>query len=150
MLFRTHLVFAFLIFFISYPFFENIFLFGLFIIFSTLFVDIDHNSSKLGKLFIFRPLQFFFSHRGIFHSLFFGILFSSLIFILDFSAGFGFLFGYLLHLLLDCFSLSGVYLFLPFSKIKFKGFIPTGGIFEEILFVLGLLVNLFLVFKWVL
>jgi inner membrane protein len=147
MLFRTHFVVALFLFLMVYRYFSNIFLFGLFLLFATLFVDIDSSKSKMGKIIFFRPLQLIFSHRGIFHSLVFGVFVSSLIFVFNSSAGFGFLLGYLLHLFLDCFSLSGVRLFWPFSRKKIKGFVKTGGIFEEILFVLVLLIDVYLVVK---
>lgn len=135
MLLRTHLCIALFVYSISFSFFDNIWLFGIFLLFSTIFVDIDSTNSFFGKAFLFRPIQFFISHRGAVHSLLFCFLFSSLIFLLDYSAGFGFFIGYLLHLILDCFTLSGVSFFWPISKKKISGFIKTGGIFEEVLFV---------------
>jgi inner membrane protein len=150
MLFKTHFVFALLIFLLSYSNYQNRFLFGLFLLFSTLFVDIDSKKSKMGHILIFRPFQLFFSHRGITHSLFFAFFLASLIFILDSSAGWGFLLGYLLHLVLDCLCVSGIYLFKPFSNFKLCGFIKTGSILEDILFVFVLLLDFFLIFKIVL
>ena len=147
MLFRTHFVVALFFFIFSYHLFPNIFLFGLFFLFATLFVDIDSSKSKMGRIFVFRPFQLLLSHRGFVHSLFFAIFLSALIYVFNHSAGLGFLLGFLLHLVLDCFSLSGVRLLWPFSKRKISGFVKTGGVFEEILFVLFLLVDIFFVGK---
>lgn len=147
MLFKTHLAVAVFVFLITFSFFDNIFVYGLFLIFSTLFVDIDSKKSFMGKLLIFRPLQLFFSHRGILHSVFVGIFLSLFLFVLSVDAGYGFLVGYLVHIFLDCLSLSGVRLFWPFFRFKLKGFIETGGIFEDVIFVLFLLLDIFFVGK---
>jgi inner membrane protein len=144
------MVFALLVFSLSYSFFDNVLLYALFLTFSTLLVDIDSKKSKAGRLIVFRPIQWIFSHRGVFHSLFTCFLLSSLLFVFNLSAGFGFLSGYLVHLILDCFSLSGVALFFPFSKKKLRGFVRTGGIIEQVLFVLVLLFDIFLLVKIIL
>lgn len=147
MLSRTHFMFALFILLITFHFLPDKLIFGSFFLLATLFVDIDSKKSKLGKFFLFRPLQLFFSHRGIFHSLFFGFILSIALFFFNQFAAYGFLAGYLLHLILDCLTLQGVYLFKPFSSRKIKGFLKSGGIVEEILFVLLLLTNIFLVGK---
>ena len=72
MLFRTHFVFAIFIGLIFFEFLEISFyekiIFGIFLLLATLFVDIDSKQSKLGSYWIFRPIQLFFSHRGMIHS----------------------------------------------------------------------------------
>jgi len=90
-------------------------------------------------------LQWCTKHRGMFHSLFFALMLSVSIFFLNKDAGIGFLFGYILHLWLDCFTLSGVKLFWPAFDFKFKGRVRSGGIVEEVLFVLVLLFDIFLI-----
>lgn len=145
MLFRTHFVFGLFIFLLIYPFFENLFLFSLFFLFSIFFVDVDSKKSRMGKIIIFRPLQLVFSHRGMFHSIFFALALVCFLILFDLSAGFGFLIGYLSHLFLDCFSVSGVRLFWPISAKKVRGFVKTGGIIEEILFVFLLLFDVYFV-----
>lgn len=140
-------MFAIFLLLISFDFLPNKLIFGSFFLLATLFVDIDSKKSKLGKFFLFRPLQLFFSHRGIFHSLFFCLIVSMALFFYNIFAAYGFFAGYLLHLILDCLTLQGVSLFKPFSSRKVKGFLKSGGIVEEILFVLLLLTNIFLVGK---
>jgi inner membrane protein len=140
-------MFALFVLLITFQFLPDKLIFGSFFLLATLFVDVDSKKSKLGKFFLFRPLQLFFSHRGIFHSLFFGFILSIALFFFNLFAAYGFLAGYLLHLILDCLTLQGVYLFKPFSSRKIKGFLKSGGIVEEILFVLLLLTNIFLVGK---
>ena len=49
-------------------------------------------------------------------------------------------------LFLDCFTKSGVALFWPF-RYKIKGFVKSGGIIEDVVFVLLLLGNIFVVGK---
>lgn len=147
MLFKTHFVVALFVFLISFRFFENTFIYGLFFLFSTLFVDIDSKKSRMGKLVLFRPLQWFFPHRGVLHSLFFAVFISLFIFMFSIEAGYGFLLGYLVHLVLDCLSLSGVALFWPLSKKKIKGFVKTGGVIEDIVFVVFIFLSGFIVVK---
>ncbi|MEM4719509.1 MAG: metal-dependent hydrolase [Candidatus Pacearchaeota archaeon] len=142
MLFRTHFVFSLFIFLISYKSLDNLFIFSLFFMFAVLFVDIDSKESKMGKILIFRPLQFFLEHRGIFHSLFFCFAFSFLFYFLaGKSAAIGFFLGFLSHLILDCLTLQGVMLFWPLSKKRVKGFFKTNGIFEWFLFSLFLFLD---------
>jgi len=61
--------------------------------------------------------------------------------------GFGFFVGYISHLFLDCFTVSGVKSFWPFGW-KIKGFVKSGGIAEQVVFVLLLLGDIFVVGKW--
>lgn len=146
MLFRTHFVFSFFIFLISFREANDLFSFSLFFLFSILFVDVDSKESKMGKLLIFRFFQFFLKHRGIFHSLFFCVIFSFLFYVfVGESAAFGFFVGFSSHLILDCLTLEGIMLFWPFSRKRIRGFFKTDGFFEIILFLFFLLVDIILV-----
>lgn len=152
MLFRTHFVFAILIYTIFFKFLEiNIYskiIFGIFLFLATIFVDIDSTKSKLGSYWIFRPIQLFFSHRGMIHSLLFGLVLSLVIYFFNSFAGIGFFVGYFCHLFLDFFTKRGIFLFWPFYKKKFclVG-LNSGGLIEEILFVLLLLCDIFITIK---
>ena len=115
-----------------------------FVLLSTVFVDIDIKNSKFGNHWYFRPLQWITKHRGFLHSLIFAILSSLVIGSLNLWAGFGFFVGYISHLFLDCWTKSGIRLFWPF-KWKIKGFIKSGGIIEDVVFVLLLLENVLLI-----
>lgn len=155
MLFRTHLIFAAFVYLLFFNFLEisplNKIIFGIFLFLSTIFVDIDSSKSKLGSYWIFRPLQLFFSHRGMIHSLFTAVVLSFALFIFNNNAGVGFFIGYVCHLFLDVLTKRGVFLFWPLSKKKIVLIgLRAGGLIEEIFFVLILLVDLYFVFRFIL
>lgn len=144
MLFKTHFVFGmflYLILFLNSSFFL-VYFFGIFL--GLVFVDIDIKNSKIGKFFLFRPLQLFFKHRGIFHSIFCGFILMLVFSLINLRFAFAFFVGYLSHLFLDLFNRRGIMLFWPLSKKKFGFKIKTGGIVEDVLFVLFLLTDIFL------
>ena len=150
MLFRTHFVFAVFVCLIFFRFLEVNFydkiIFGIFLLFSTLFVDIDSTKSKLGSYWIFRPFQIFFSHRGRIHSLFFAFVLSFFIYFFSVPASAGFFIGYVCHLFLDLFTQRGVLLFWPFSKKRVCVLgMKSGKVLEDVLFVLLLLCDFFIV-----
>lgn len=147
MIFRTHFVFALSFYLILLPFLQEIFSFTISFFLATFLVDLDSKNSKLGKFFIFRPFQLFFKHRGSFHSLFIGFIISMVVYPFNLHFSLGFLLGFSLHLLLDCLTIGGVRLFWPFFNLKISGFLKSGGLFEEILFVLLLILDFFLVAK---
>lgn len=151
MLFKTHLVLGILVFFILNFIFEipNKILFLIVVIFGAVIVDIDVKNSKVGRHWFFRPLQFFTKHRGMVHSLIFGLIISLLIAWLSRWAGFAFFVGFASHLFLDSLTKSGVAIFWPLSKKRFGFGIKSGGIFEEILFVLILLADFWLAIKFI-
>ena len=145
MIFRTHIVIALFVYLLSWNIIPNKILFLVFFLFATLFVDIDSQKSKIGKRWWLRPLQWFTKHRGGFHSMVFAIIFSGIIWFFSRNAGIAFFLGYILHLFLDCFTKAGVALFWPLSRKRVRfGFVKSGGLFEEIIFVLILLSDVFL------
>ncbi len=120
-----------------------------FILLATAFVDIDIKSSRAGNRWYLRPLQWMTKHRGVLHSLIAGLVLSLSVGMISLWAGFGFFVGYISHLFLDCLTKSGVRLFWPLGW-KVKGFVRSGGVVEDIIFVLLLLGNIFVVGKFVL
>ena len=148
MLFKTHIVFSVAICFLFSYYISMPLYVVFFILLATAFVDIDVKSSKFGNHWYFRPLQWLTRHRGFLHSLTAGLLLSLFIALISKWAGFGFFVGYLSHLFLDCFTKSGIRLFWPFDW-KLKGFVKTGGTIEQVVFVLFLLGDIFLVGKLV-
>ncbi len=120
-----------------------------FVLLATMFVDVDIRNSRIGNHWYFRPLQWMTKHRGVLHSLFAGIILSLIIGIFSRWGCFGFFVGYISHLFLDCLTKSGVKLFWPFGW-KIKGFVKSGGVIEDIIFVLLLLGNLILVLVMIL
>lgn len=148
MLFRTHIVFSLLVYFILSHFINMpVFVLG-FVLFSTVFVDIDIKNSKFGNHWYFRPFQWLTKHRGFLHSLIFASVSALTIGSINLWAGFGFFVGYISHLFLDCWTKSGIQLLWPFKR-KIKGFIKSGGIAEDIIFVLLLLGNILLVVLYI-
>ena len=146
MLFRTHIVFSLVVYFLLSCFILMPFYVLIFVLLSTVFVDIDIKNSKFGNHWYFRPLQWFTRHRGVLHSLFLGLLLSLIVGLVNLWSGFGFFVGYISHLFLDCFTRSGVALFWPLG-FKIKGFVKSGGMVEDVIFVLLLLGNAFIVGK---
>jgi len=151
MLTRTHFVFSvflcLILFWINVVSVPNKILFLLFVIIGTIIVDIDSKKSFVGKIILFRPIQWVFSHRGMFHTILFAVLFSLVVAFFDRWLGVAFAFGYLSHLVLDCFTPAGVRLFWPLWDGKIGFGVRSGGLIEEILFVLLLLADLMIVFK---
>jgi membrane-bound metal-dependent hydrolase YbcI (DUF457 family) len=147
MLLRTHFVIAILAYLLLFPILPEKIIFLIFFLLATVFVDIDSKKSKIGKHWYLRPLQWVVSHRGIFHTLFFAIILSGVIYYFNQYAGLGFFAGYVLHLALDCLTTRGVKLFWPVFDFKIGFFVHSGGLIEEILFVLVLLADLFLTYS---
>ncbi len=134
MLFRTHIAFAIFLILLFLAKIEHKITFVLVLFVAAIIPDIDTRFSKIGKRKIFRLLQFFVKHRGLFHSFFF-LIFITLILVLFLPiASLPFFLGYASHLVLDSFTIEGVSLFYPFKKRIF-GSIKTGGKNEIILLI---------------
>jgi inner membrane protein len=144
MLFKTHIVFSLAVYFLLSYYIAMPWYVLVFVLLATVFVDIDIKNSRAGNHWYLRMFQFFTKHRGMLHSLFVALLLSLVLGSVSLWSGFGFFVGYISHLFLDCFTKGGVRLFWPFSW-KIKGFVKSGGIFEQILFVLLLLGDIGLV-----
>ena len=134
MLLRTHLALSVLIVIIFLPHVTGKSVFILTVLVATMIPDIDSGFSTLGKGFIFRIVQFFVKHRGIFHSLTFCVLASALLAIFLPTLSLGFFLGYSFHLLLDSFTVEGITPFWPWNRVS-KGVFKTGGRVETSLFV---------------
>ncbi len=146
MLFRTHTVFSLAVYFLLDYFLAMPFWVLGFVLFAAAFVDIDIKNSRFGNRWYFRPLQWMTKHRGFLHSLVACVFLSLVVGSFSLWAGFGFFVGYVSHLFLDCLTVSGVRLFWPFD-FKIKGFVKSGGIVEEVIFVLLMLGNIFVIGK---
>ena len=146
MLFKTHIVFSLAVYFLLSYYIAMPWYVLIFVLLATAFVDIDIKNSKAGNRWYLRPFQFFTKHRGLLHSLIVGLLLSLIIASISQWAGFGFFVGYISHLFLDCLTKSGVKLFWPLPW-KVKGFVKSGSIVEQVIFVLLLLGDIFIVGK---
>lgn len=104
----------------------------LLILLGSLLPDIDERHSLLGRKM---PLiGFLFRHRTFFHSIVFGVVVSILCAVLLGEVyALAFAIGFVGHLLLDGLTPMGVTPFWP-SKLKLKGFVRVGSIFEKIIF----------------
>lgn len=146
------MVFALAVFLLLFRYLEmNRFVFLVFLLIGTLLVDIDTRKSKIGGRWWLRPLQWCVSHRGVFHTLVFGLVLSFVIYYFIPVGGMGFALGWFLHLFLDMFTPSGVKLFWPLSRRRISlRLVRSGGWLEDVLFVLLLLVDVGLIIYLVL
>jgi|SRR3989344_3157904 len=150
MMFRTHLVFSFLLGLLFLKFFslQNFLLFLVMVFVASGLPDLDTGKSVISRKtrivsWIFR----IFKHRGIMHSLFFALLLLLVfLFFNQKEIAFGILVGYGSHLLLDGLTKEGIQLFYPFS-FRFRGFLKTNGLFEKVLFYAFLILSLYFVIK---
>ena len=150
MRYYTHLAFSFFVglWLIKYLKIENQILFIFLFLFFSLIPDIDETKSKIAQKTkaLSWLINLFFSHRGLFHAVYIPILLFLLLFNLRMDIAVAVSFGYFSHIILDCFTVSGIRLLWPLKK-RLKGFVRTGGWFENIVFVLFLGLSLyFLVF----
>lgn len=146
MLLKTHLVFGFFVYFLMFGVVADKVWFLIFLLLAVCFVDIDSKKSKFGRKIFFRPLQLFVKHRGGLHTLFVGLIISGFIFSIYRVAGVGFFVGYVSHLFLDFTTKQGIMLFWPFSKKRVGLGVRTGGLIEDVLFVLLLLADIYLAY----
>lgn len=149
MMFRTHLAFSLFIglALIKILNVENQILFLVFLLFFAVFPDIDEKSSKISKRikFLSYPINFIFSHRGFFHTVYFPLaLFLLFLSIDETILGISVVAGYLSHLFLDSLTKSGIRIFKPFFKLRFYGFFKVGGFFDYFLFLLFLMLDIYL------
>jgi inner membrane protein len=155
MIFRTHLAFGLLIALISLKFLniKNLILFIFIVGFSSIIVDIDYRKSKIGKKtkILSYFFNFVFRHRGFFHTIYIPFIIYLLSITVNYDTiGLAFLLGYLSHLLLDALTISGIKPFSPLFKVKIDGFIRTGSFFENLFFVLILILDIYLVYPFLL
>ncbi len=145
MLLRTHFaisIFAILLLINSV---EGKLLFVIATLIFTAIPDIDTPNSKWGRMKIFRPLQFFVKHRGLFHSFSFLILVSLFFLFLIPKLVLPFFLAYSLHLFADSFTKEGITLFYPFKK-KLRGDVKSGGKVEVSIFLFFVIVDVVLFF----
>ncbi|MBI5393009.1 metal-dependent hydrolase [Candidatus Woesearchaeota archaeon] len=144
MLFKTHLIFAFLIGLLTFQYIQlQPQLYIAIIIFAAMIPDIDITTSKLGKHV--KIVGYLFTHRGFFHSLLALFLFSYLLsLVIPVIYIVPFFIGYLSHLVLDTLNHQGIMFLYPIP-VRIKGFMKTGGLAEIILLILMTIITLFAV-----
>ncbi len=147
MKYYTHLAFSFLagILLIKYLSISNQILFIILFMIFSLFPDIDEVKSKISQKI--KPLawliNFFLGHRGLMHSIIIPIILYLLLFMINLDIAIAVSFGYLSHLILDSLTVSGVRLLWPLKK-RLKGFIRVGSLWENVLFIALLMVDVYL------
>ena len=149
MLIRTHLLITLFFILILFSSVENKVVFVVVALIATFIPDIDTKFSKLGKRKVFRPLQFFVSHRGFLHSFVFLALISLIFYLFLPIVLVGFVLGYGLHLFADGFTIQGIRPFYPFKR-RLHWKIKTGGKLEVVIFVGFLIADLLLLFSMML
>ena len=150
MMFRTHIIFAFLISLIFLSKFEGSSLvFILLVLLSSSIVDIDNPGSKIGKKFWFlsKPFNVLFGHRKLFHSLLVPIVLGLVIWFFFDKYWMPVFLGYASHILLDGFTLNGVNFIYPIRQLRLSGFIETGKKQEIFIFWGFVVLSLLLLFK---
>jgi membrane-bound metal-dependent hydrolase YbcI (DUF457 family) len=145
MFLRTHLLITLFFVLLFFQYIPNFVLFLPIALFATIIPDIDNKFSRIGHYKLSRIFNFFVKHRGITHSFTFLFIISFFIFLFFKEILFAFVLGYSLHLLADSLTIKGIMPLYPFKK-KLRGKIKTGGIIENLIFVILLSGNLFLVF----
>jgi inner membrane protein len=143
MLLRTHFAISIFAILLLINSIEGKLLFVLATLIFTAVPDVDTSNSKLGKMKIFRPLQFFVKHRELFHSYRFLILLSLVFLFLVPKLVLPFFLAYSLHIFADSFTKQGIVLFYPFKK-KLRGSIKSGGKVEVSVFVFFVLIDVLL------
>lgn len=148
MLFKTHTVFGFLVglLLIRYLAIKNQILFIIFVLFFSVFPDLDELRSKISEKFKFLAviIHFIFRHRGFLHSIYIPVILSIVFFVVNQKMlGIAVLFGYLSHLFLDSLTLGGVRLLYPLKK-KLRSFIRVGSLVENLLFFVFLIADVYL------
>ncbi len=149
MLTRTHVTICLFFVLLFLPLVESKVSFVFISFFATLFPDIDSSFSKIGKKKLFRPLQFFVSHRGFLHSFIFLGLVLLPLYLFESSFLFPFFMGYSIHLLSDALTIRGIRPFYPYGK-RFSGFIKTGERMEVLFFIIFLMGSLVLFYRYLL
>lgn len=147
---HTHMVFGFLAALLLLPMLSpaHPILFVALVTFASLFPDVDHEGSKINKIFpVTRWAARFFTHRGFFHSVFPAlILYGGFWYVGLHEIGLALAIGYLTHLFSDSITKMGVNLLHPVTTFRIQGFIETGGMME--LAVLGVVLALAALRLW--
>ena len=143
MLLRTHTAISIFLILLFLQYVQNKIIFVLMVLLATMIPDLDSSSSSYGRHTVFRPMQFFVEHRGIFHSFTIAFIFSVLISVFWPIGVLGFFLGYSGHLISDSFTKEGIQPFWPF-KAKCSGPLYSAGRIEEIFFLTMIFVDIFI------
>ncbi|MFH1520718.1 MAG: metal-dependent hydrolase [Candidatus Micrarchaeota archaeon] len=145
MRFRTHLAFGILCGLFALPFVKGIhwIVFFALVMLGSLFPDIDHPQSKIGRKvgFVSKLANTLGGHRGMTHSAFFLVGLPLLVgYLFGYVYGLAFFIGYLSHLLIDSVNPKGINYLNPITTLRMHGFIETGSAGEMVVLVLLIMV----------
>ena len=153
MLARTHFAFGILAGVLALPMFDfsSIFQYAVYFLIihlAVLLPDCDHPESSINKkVKVTKLVTFFFSHRGLLHSIFQPLIFSALLYYYaNYFIAAAFFIGYFSHLLSDALTVNGIRFLHPLFSFKISGFVRTGHLSESIVFyliVVGIIVRIY-------
>ncbi|MBS3159964.1 metal-dependent hydrolase [Candidatus Woesearchaeota archaeon] len=135
-------------FLIKYLNLEHPLIFSTILVISSLLPDIDSSKSKISIPIISRLIENIFGHRRFFHSIFPSLIFLLLSIVFSSLYPLAIFLGYLAHLLIDALTKEGIMPLFPITKIKINGFIRTNSFMENILFLILIILNLLIFFKY--
>ena len=126
----------------SLPVNETVFL--VLLVLGSIFPDIDNTKSVLGRRI--KPLSMLFKHRGFFHSILPAVIIGIIIFLITSNSYYtaAYIVGFLSHLLIDSLTPGGINFFWP-SKLKLKGKLVTGSVFDWALLVIFIILDFLLI-----
>ena len=146
MMFKTHLVIGIFIALLFLPIVNYKIFFIAGVLICTFLPDIDMSQSYLGKHKIFRPIQWFVKHRGLFHSFTFAVVIALIFAFYWPILALPFFLGYSGHLIADSLTPEGIRPIWPF-KDEVKWRIRTDGKVERVLFYSVIFVNILLLIR---
>ena len=153
-MYYTHLAFAFLAALLSIEFLSvnTPILFLLIVLFFSVFPDIDYSKSKIGQKnkLLSRTINFFFGHRGFFHSVWIPLIFFIIFYNFNLEIGVAALLGYASHLFLDSLTRTGINPLFPLIDKKFRWFIKTNSLMEKMLFFVIFFTDIYLTLNYIL
>ena len=124
----------------------NNYVFLAIVVFASLLPDIDSDSFISKKLRL-RFLRHFFKHRGFFHSIIPMIILMIIVFLITGNPYYSLavLIGFGSHLIFDSFTKGGIAFFWP-HKLRIRGRLKVGGLFDWALFLLFVVLDVLLIF----
>lgn len=130
---RTHMAIGLLAGLALFPFFsQHWYIFIPLVVLGSLLPDVDHQNSKINRMFpLTNWIPTFFAHRGFFHSIFPAIIiYAGFHFAKLDIIGIPLAIGYTSHLASDCFTRLGCNLLHPVSTFRIQGPVTTDGLME--------------------
>ncbi len=152
-MYYTHLAFGLLVSLLLLDFLniENKFVFIVIVLFFSIFPDIDETKSKIGRetKVISRIINFFFGHRGFFHSIYIPLILFTVFYNFNTEIGIAILAGYFSHLFADGITKQGIRPLNPLINKRINGFLKTNSLLEKMIFLMIILVDLSILITYI-